>query len=433
MTDTFTTQCPHCQTRFRINRTQLDAARGAVRCGSCLQVFNAARHLVERPAPSSEPPAAAPRSTPVANEAPKPPLPGNWDYNELDLGDLDLDTLDLDEELARLESQERQLMARLQGLETPSAPSAPRPAPSRTPPGPQEPTLPSTGSLLVTPSGPGERTEPTLTLKPPAEVDKPKRPTPSTPREASASKPAARPAPATDTRPPQPVLHNGGSGTQPPAKARPLPAPRPAPAAERPAPQPKNAVPAAARAAEAPDERLLGLADEPLRLDWQKPRSAWGRRLGWSLLNLLVLGALAGQYVWFHYDELVRQDDWRPWFERFCPHLGCNLPPRVDIGQIKSSNLVVRNHPEFTGALVVDAIIYNRAAFAQPFPLLELRFADLNGQAVASRRFKPGEYLSGELAGQQEMPPQTPIHISLEILDPGPRAVNYSLSFHSPE
>jgi hypothetical protein len=31
------------------------------------------------------------------------------------------------------------------------------------------------------------------------------------------------------------------------------------------------------------------------------------------------------------------------------------------------------------------------------------------------------------------MPPQTPIHISLDILDPGTRAVNYSLSFHSPE
>ena len=89
--------------------------------------------------------------------------------------------------------------------------------------------------------------------------------------------------------------------------------------------------------------------------------------------------------------------------------------------------------PEFAGALVVDAILYNRATFSQPFPLLELRFADLNGSLIASRRFKPAEYLSGELAGVSEMPSQTPIHISLDILDPGNRAVNYSLSFHSPE
>ncbi|MDC6711176.1 DUF3426 domain-containing protein, partial [Leclercia adecarboxylata] len=88
---------------------------------------------------------------------------------------------------------------------------------------------------------------------------------------------------------------------------------------------------------------------------------------------------------------------------------------------------------EFTGALVVDAILYNRAAFAQPFPLLEIRFADLNGKLLASRSFKPSEYLSGELAGQTQMPPQVPIHIALDILDPGAKAVNYSLSFHSPE
>ena len=82
---------------------------------------------------------------------------------------------------------------------------------------------------------------------------------------------------------------------------------------------------------------------------------------------------------------------------------------------------------------MVDAILYNRAPFSQPYPLLELRFADLNGKMIASRRFKSGEYLSGDLAGKAEMPPQTPIHIALDILDPGPKAVNYSLSFHSPE
>ncbi|MNY20773.1 hypothetical protein D3C86_1542730 [compost metagenome] len=100
---------------------------------------------------------------------------------------------------------------------------------------------------------------------------------------------------------------------------------------------------------------------------------------------------------------------------------------------MKSSNLTVRNHPTHPGALTVDAIIYNRATFAQPFPLLELRFEDINGQPLARRSFKPGEYLAGELAGRTDMPPQTPIHISLEIVDPGTHAVNYSLGFHSPD
>lgn len=181
------------------------------------------------------------------------------------------------------------------------------------------------------------------------------------------------------------------------------------------------------------DDALFELEEEPLQLDWRPPRKPWGRWFGWSLLNLLAATALVGQYVIYHYAELARQDQYRPWFEQVCPVIGCSLPSKVDIGQIKSSNLVVRSHPEFSGALVVDAILYNRAPFSQPFPLLEMRFADLNGQLIASRRFKPSEYLAGELAGQAEMPPQTPIHIALDILDPGARAVNYSLNFHSPE
>ncbi|WP_419721970.1 DUF3426 domain-containing protein [Pseudomonas nitroreducens] len=181
------------------------------------------------------------------------------------------------------------------------------------------------------------------------------------------------------------------------------------------------------------NDALHDLSDEPLQLDWQKPKRRWGRNLFWLLLILLALAALAGQYIAYHFEELARQDQYRPWFAQACPELGCTLPSKVDVEQIRSSNLVVRSHPDFSGALVVDAIIYNRANFSQPFPLLEMRFADLNGQLIASRRFKPSEYLSGELAGQSEMPPQTPIHISLDILDPGPKAVNYSLSFHSPE
>lgn len=129
----------------------------------------------------------------------------------------------------------------------------------------------------------------------------------------------------------------------------------------------------------------------------------------------------------------ARQDDNRRWLEHLCPHIGCRLPARVDLQLIEASNVVVRSHPEFQGTLKLDAILHNRASVAQPFPLLELRFADTQGKLLASRRFKPSEYLGDELAGRQEMPPQTPIRISLDILDPGPDAANYSVAFFSPE
>ncbi len=68
MTDSFVTQCPHCQTSFRVSHAQLSVARGVVRCGSCLQVFNAARQLLEQRAGKD---AVAAPSTP-------PPLPNHW-------------------------------------------------------------------------------------------------------------------------------------------------------------------------------------------------------------------------------------------------------------------------------------------------------------------------------------------------------------------
>ena len=40
------TECPSCRTRFRVAETQLQSARGRVRCGACLTVFNGVEHLI---------------------------------------------------------------------------------------------------------------------------------------------------------------------------------------------------------------------------------------------------------------------------------------------------------------------------------------------------------------------------------------------------
>lgn len=405
----FITRCPHCSTNFRVGSSQLTAARGMVRCGACLEVFNAARALTRDPAAPVAPlPATAHAPAPAASQAAAAPAPAAQPTEPLWIhDDLDLDSLDLDEELAKLEAQERALA---QDYETLARRATP-PAGPATGPGDDE----AWAEALLE----GER-EPF-----------------ATPRQSLAAQLASGDLVQVDPL----------SATPPPPLTRPQDAP-PQPA-ETPALRSPRIEPALSAAAddrtgaplttpprrdpELPGNGLFELEDEPLQLDWRERRKPWGRWLGWGLLNLLAAGGLVAQYLAYNFDELARQDRYRPWFEQLCPTLGCELPSRVDISQIRSSNLVVRSHPEFEGALVVDAILYNRAAFSQPFPLLELRFADLAGKLVASRSFKPGEYLAGELAGQTEMPPQVPIHIALDILDPGAKAVNYSLSFQSPE
>jgi predicted Zn finger-like uncharacterized protein len=408
MTDSFVTQCPHCQTSFRVNHAQLSVARGVVRCGSCLQVFNAAKQLLEQA--GKEPVAPV---VPAIVEAPPPAEPRAISQKQWTAAELDLDSLDLDEELARLEQREIQptteftrhredtLSARRDTAETEepwsdslfSESAADR---AQT----EEEDLPEPEQVPNKPS----RTEPSLSLEPVEPEDE-------------ATPPQLRLHDPLDT----PVHHERLSATASDEHDDDLPSIEPLrKRRERSEPGMRTDV-------------LQDLTDDPLQLDWQQRRSPWGRRIFWLLLIVLGAGALVGQYVAYHFDELARQDQYRPWFQQLCPQIGCTVPSKVDIAKIKSSNLVVRSHPEFNGALVVDAIIYNRAPFSQPFPLLELRFADLNGHLIASRRFKPGEYLSGDLEGMAEMPPQTPIHIALDILDPGAKAVNYSLSFHSPE
>ena len=46
------TQCPQCNTRFKVSQEQLDAHQGMVRCGCCQAVFNAAQYLQnDQPSP----------------------------------------------------------------------------------------------------------------------------------------------------------------------------------------------------------------------------------------------------------------------------------------------------------------------------------------------------------------------------------------------
>lgn len=54
-----TTRCAHCQTVFRVTTAQLQAHAGQVRCGRCMQVFDALAALAPEPAPAPNETASA--------------------------------------------------------------------------------------------------------------------------------------------------------------------------------------------------------------------------------------------------------------------------------------------------------------------------------------------------------------------------------------
>ena len=69
--------------------------------------------------------------------------------------------------------------------------------------------------------------------------------------------------------------------------------------------------------------------------------------------------------------------------------------------------------------------------FPQPFPVVVLRFTSLDARTVAMREFPPSEYPHPDLQTPDLMPPNSPVQIELEVMNPGPEAVNYEVSFRA--
>lgn len=171
---------------------------------------------------------------------------------------------------------------------------------------------------------------------------------------------------------------------------------------------------------------LMNIIPAPIEFNAKRMRRWYQRKL-WPSLSILALIAIVIQIAWFKFEYFSRVEPYRTGYLFLCPYLGCKVPTLVDPSRIVASNLVVREHPDTQGALAVDVMLVNGAAFDQPFPDLVLVFTDMNENQVASRRFIPKDYLGGELVGQELMPHNQKIYITLDLVDPGAEAVNYHI------
>ncbi len=381
----YKTRCPHCAAQFKITEEHLKQARGAVRCGSCLQIFQASDYLIDPP-PAQEEPAGDRWAGALESESASVPDSDEQTFGDDDDGassgssiegmELSDSFINLDEDAA--DSGLGEDFSDMQGAGRASH---------------NENADEAWAEALLKELEDDEDQPAKQEARQPASFG---------PRESQADK---RKAPS------------------PPPETKKKPAPKP----------PKD---------DDEDDFFGGLdlfgddlTEEPVPLSRPvRERDApfrqqrdWGGLLKWSGLSVLALVVLVGQYAYFNFDDLARSPQWRPLYQQACGVLGCRLPNRTDISKLRGANLVVRSHPDYANALIVDAILFNEARYPQPFPELELSFSALNGNPVASRRFSPAEYLRGDLTNLEAMPVNTPLHISVEIVDPGEQAVNYNL------
>jgi len=153
-------------------------------------------------------------------------------------------------------------------------------------------------------------------------------------------------------------------------------------------------------------------------------------RAGWVALTALMTLCLFAQLAWFRGAELLRAyPGLQEPLAKGCAFAGCRLPGPRDPGAVRVMERDLREHPRYRDALLVNAILVNQAAFAQPYPILELALYDTEGAVVAGRRFEPREYLDRALDADGVMPARQPLHVVLELVGPKRPPASFELRF----
>ncbi|MEZ5443753.1 MAG: zinc-ribbon and DUF3426 domain-containing protein [Lysobacterales bacterium] len=156
------------------------------------------------------------------------------------------------------------------------------------------------------------------------------------------------------------------------------------------------------------------------------PARAWA----WGSVLLGVLLVL--QVAWAERQRWWSDARVRPWLEATCESLGCTVPLPVSIDGLRLLAREVRPHEHLSGALVISGTLKNESAVVAPFPIVEVRLANLNDQVVAMRRFRPEEYLADPDALRRGFPGQSSLPLLFEVADPGQDALAFEFDFLSP-
>ena len=332
------TCCDHCRTVFRVTPEQLQAHGGQVRCGRCMQTFDALVALVPVDVPSSppsppEPPLSEP---PPAAAAITDPVPAAAE----DPGAL-LDILP-EPPLAQPESSPESLP------DTPPAAHEPEP-----------------------------RIKPAAVARADAEnpfIDEPAAPEPVSAITDPAPAAAEDPGALLDILPEPPLA-------QPESSPESLPD-TPSAAHE---PEPRIKPAAVARAdAENPFIDVPAAQPEPA------PRRPW--LIAASVLLGLVLAA---QAIYFYRGEIAaRQPLARQWLNTACAQIGCivALPQSPKAILIEASDLQSVD-PARPNRIQLTATLRNHADHDVAYPALDLVLTNANDHTLARRIFLPVEYL----------------------------------------
>jgi predicted Zn finger-like uncharacterized protein len=152
-----------------------------------------------------------------------------------------------------------------------------------------------------------------------------------------------------------------------------------------------------------------------------------GSSLAWTIGCLLLTLVLLAQVTHQFRQELVRNQQLGPLLRNIYARIGWPLSPNWDLSAFELRQWDGGGGPDASGELSVHASLTNRAAFAQPHPILRLELDDRFGDAVAVRDFEPAEYLKNAAEASRLLGPGASAEAALVVVDPGQDAVGYQL------
>jgi predicted Zn finger-like uncharacterized protein len=149
------------------------------------------------------------------------------------------------------------------------------------------------------------------------------------------------------------------------------------------------------------------------------------RALIWKILAVPLVLLLGAQIVHHNRAELARNPRLGAPLMKIYRALNLQLTPAWDLQAYEIKQWGVMTDAAAPGTLKVRASITNRATFPQPYPLLKLILEDRWGDQVRAREFEPAEYLDHDVAAQRLFAPDQPTNATIVIVDPGPDAEGF--------
>lgn len=157
------------------------------------------------------------------------------------------------------------------------------------------------------------------------------------------------------------------------------------------------------------------------------PVRAWPWAIAVAFLLLLLL---AQATYFFRVDLAARLPALKPAIVHYCRWIKCDvpLPQYADLIGIESSELEADSGHD--GWIILNALLRNRASYAQAFPYLELTLTDSHDQALARRTFSPSDYLSPSESQIAGLKPNRELSIKLHLDTADLKPMGYRLAVY---